>query len=156
MRKNGTDSKTDLYVSELTGKTEYSSIPRGCALSWSLRYMASFAPEEAKNLWIKYKKHFKQEFIFVAGFREWPKEKNGKEDSDSGPIVYGIGAAATAFGIGAANALKDEITFSQLRTTQMIINQYINLFGNEKLKRTSKNLLAKSIMFNTNNQANWF
>ena len=39
------------------------------------------------------------------GFREWPVGVERAEDADSGPVVSGIGAAASAFGISAARAM---------------------------------------------------
>ena len=46
--------------------------------------------------------------LLVTGFREWPKGVERAEDADSGPVVSGIGAAASAFGISAARAMGDE------------------------------------------------
>jgi len=59
--------------------------------------MAKFASKEAKLLWDKYKDNFLVNYIIFAGFREYPKGSHLKEDIDSGPIINGIGASATAF-----------------------------------------------------------
>jgi len=55
----------------------------------------------------KYKELFWQERFGMVGFREFPpnvKNTDWLVDVDSGPIVNGFGAAATAFSIGAARA----------------------------------------------------
>jgi MFS family permease len=52
-----------------------------------------------------------------SGFREWPRDVERKADVDSGPIVQGIGAAATAFGLIAARAVGDDAVHQRLAAT---------------------------------------
>ncbi|CAN5335616.1 hypothetical protein BH23VER1_BH23VER1_34920 [soil metagenome] len=79
---------------------------RGCANA----YLATFAPDiwptEAAGIYETFVEHFWQQNAFVAGFREFPAG-GGREkyfDVDAGPVVGGLGTAATAFGLGAARA----------------------------------------------------
>ncbi len=108
------DPETGLYVSELTGADTSSPSPRGCALTWTVRYLAPVAPEVARDQWERAKDHHLQWLGPLAGFREWPRGMDGPADVDSGPIVMGVGAAATAFGLGAARAMDDDLTYAAL------------------------------------------
>jgi hypothetical protein len=114
MKKNGTDRKTGLYISSINHHVPLWDEPRGCALSWSLKYMACFAPDHARALWNKYMKTFKKEYLVIAGFREYRPDIDQDGDIDSGPIVCDIGMAATGFAFSAAKANKDTYTYYQL------------------------------------------
>lgn len=149
MREHATDPKTGLHISEVTG-TKNGHLPRGCALSWETGYLARFKPSEARKLWGKYKSHFKENFIIAAGFREWPRGIERKADIDSGPIVRGIGAAATALGLVAAREIDDDTTYHQLKATEQIGSIYTEWSGDKSLQKASRDLLAKSIQFNYN------
>jgi len=79
--------------------------------------MSYFAPKEAKRLWASYVRNYKRDYILFAGFREWPPGINRKEDMDSGPVIFGVGAAATGLALRASSAMGDKITYFQLRNT---------------------------------------
>lgn len=145
MKQHGTDPETGLHVSEITGMYPRAEQPRGCALSWTLRYMAHFAPEEAGLLWQRYKEHFKQNYGIVVGFREWKKGYSSFADVDSGPIIVGNGVAATAFAIGASKELGDERTYHRLLRTAAVGNAGSGILG---IDAVAESLLAESILFN--------
>jgi hypothetical protein len=78
---------------------------RGCSSQWITVWAPDLWPEYSKQLYENFEKHFWQERWTVAGFREFPKDQSNNEwyiDVDSGPVIAGFGAAASAFGIGAA------------------------------------------------------
>lgn len=148
MKEKGSDKKTKLHVSELSGLDPSGSCPRGCALSWSVYYMAHFAPKEARELWEDYKTYYKKDLLGFGGFREWPKGYKGREDNDTGPILFGVGSAATAFGIRAANAMGDSLTYKQLRNSEQLVTKGINVIGNENQKRIVNSIFSKALKFN--------
>ena len=152
MKKHGIDKRTGLHVSEVTGRAKYSPIPRGCALSWTIKYMVKFAPKEAKKLWSRYKKEFLVDYILFAGLREYPKGYDLNPDIDSGPIFNGIGTSATVFGIGAANAIGDHLTYCKLFNLYKMGKLIISIVGDNKTKRLSNDLLASSIIFSSKYQ----
>jgi len=152
MENRGTDPRTGLHISEVTGKAYYSNIPRGCALSWTVKYMADFAPREAKILWDRYKENFLKDYFVVAGFREWPRGVDKGEDTDSGPIINGIGTAATAFGLGASKVMNDLSTYKKINKLINAGYTLISLSGNNSVKKISNNLLSNSIRFSSVNQ----
>jgi hypothetical protein len=83
---------------KLTG----TDVPRGCALSWTVIMRGLSGDGAALGLYRKYRQGYWVELGVASGFREWPQGTNRPSDIDSGPILLGIGAAATALGIGAA------------------------------------------------------
>lgn len=97
-----------LPKSELTGKGPGAAHPRGCAQSFISRYLAEVDPARTAAWWTTYKKRFFVELPFdISGFREWPRGVTGVTDADSGPIILGIGTAASALAISAAKAQGD-------------------------------------------------
>jgi hypothetical protein len=80
---------------------------RGCSSQWGIRWAAQLWPDTAKQWYDDFDKYFWQWRFGMAGFREYNKGSdfpNWHFDVDSGPVVGGFGAAASAFGLGAARA----------------------------------------------------
>ena len=50
----------------------------------------------------------------MTAIREWPPGRKGKIDADTGPVVYGLGSAASGLGIAAAKANGDRANFEGL------------------------------------------
>ena len=119
--------------------------PRGCALSWSVRYLAEADPDLATTWWDAYRAAYLVDRGFVVGFREWPPGVDGKADDDSGPIVQGVGAAATAFGIAAARALDDDALAARLEATAAIVGAAAKT--RPALRRHAESALADAIRF---------
>jgi hypothetical protein len=141
IKKKGTSKKWGLPISEVTGKASYSPLPRGCALSWTVRYQHFFAPREADSLWNLYKKVFMVQLPFACGFREYPPGVDRKPDDDSGPIVLGIGVAASGIALGAAKTMGDVSTYSRLKTA----GATASLFGGAGTKQAGASVVAKSL-----------
>lgn len=107
-----------LPPSELTATDPRARLPRGSALAFTVRYLAPIEPVAARRLWERtVAAGFLVEVGPVLGVREWPPGVDGDEDVDSGPIVGGLGAAATALGRLAAQAVGDEPSAAALRRT---------------------------------------
>ena len=154
MKRRGTNATWGLPVSEVTGAGPTSMLPRGSALSFSVRYMAAFAPQQARALWRQYKKHFLVDMRFAAGFREWPPGTDRGGDIDSGPIVAGIGAAATGLALGASRAVGDFETHDRLRRTAALVGNFG--IGDGKLQRLRGSLLARAIELNGVTIRSWY
>lgn len=78
---------------------------RGCGNSYVSLSAPSLWPEQAQKWYELYEMHFWQVGSVMTGFREFPKHMTGMDwygDVDSGPVIGGIGFAASAFGVGAA------------------------------------------------------
>ena len=159
MQTKATDEKTGLPVSEVTGKWGYSNYPRGCALSWSVKYMARFAPEEAEKVWDLYKEHFAVDFVIGVGFREYPKGVERKGDVDSGPIIKelgGVGVAATGLAIGASNAIGDNTTYYKLKAVEQAGTLAAASEQSKELTEAANSIHAKAISFSNNTITAWY
>lgn len=159
METEGTDPKTQLHYSELTRLEAYSRYPRGCALSWTTKYMSQFAPQEALLLWQNYKKHFKQSFLVFAGFREYPVGAPLEEDYDSGPILLGMGAAATGLALNGSKAIGDYLTYYQVINIVKAfegLGIVAALLGEPIYKQLASDLKAVAISFQAEAFVPWF
>ena len=79
---------------------------RGCGNSGILTMAAELDPIMARRWYDAYDRLFWVENRWYAGFREMPLgDKALIMDVDSGPVVFGLGFVASAFGIGASRAL---------------------------------------------------
>jgi hypothetical protein len=110
--------RSGLPVSEVTGKGPGASYPRGCAQAFISRYLAEVDPARATAWWKTYRAQYLVRLpLGVVGFREWPPGVERAGDVDSGPIVLGIGVAASALGISAARAQGDEALAKELEAS---------------------------------------
>ena len=76
---------------------------RGVTNSGLLLFAADLDAPIAAEWYTAYARGFWQENAWFSGFRETPKGgPDAFQDIDSGPVVQGVGSAASAFGIGAA------------------------------------------------------
>lgn len=139
------DAKTLLPESEVTGKGPGAKHPRGCAQSYISRYLAEADPALAATWWSAYREHFLVRLGPVVGFREWPRGVERKADVDSGPIIMGIGTAASAFGLSAAKAQGDLALAAELEANATVALSS-GLGGRE-----AQSLLAQAIAF----EARW-
>jgi hypothetical protein len=88
-------------------RTGYIDISRGCSSQWITVWVPQLWPDKAKQFYDSFEKHFWQKRWGAVGFREFTKQASMPEwymDVDSGPVIAGFGASATAFGLGAARA----------------------------------------------------
>jgi hypothetical protein len=94
-------------VDSKTGQAKDSA--RGVGMSFMLIWAAELWPETARDWYAKYEEHFWQQGQWFAGFREFPKGidvgRFAFGEADAGPVIGGYGAAACAFGIGAARVM---------------------------------------------------
>jgi hypothetical protein len=78
---------------------------RGCGNSYVSLAAPTLWPEQAKKWYELYEENFWQEGSVMSGYREFHRQMTGTDwyaDVDSGPVIGGIGFAASAFGVGAA------------------------------------------------------
>jgi hypothetical protein len=160
MKAEGTAPTTYLHYSEISRKIDYWKYPRGCALSWSVKYMSRFAFIQACELWENYKQHYKNNYLLAAGFREYPPGVDRGSNIDSGPILWGNGASATAFGLVASKEMDDLFTYYQIQNAVHLADAAIWFLScinsNHDLVLVSRDLLATSIRFSSETQTNWY
>ncbi|MDD3440228.1 MAG: hypothetical protein PHU50_02125 [Kiritimatiellae bacterium] len=78
---------------------------RGCGNSGILLFAFELDPAIAAR-WVRaYETHFWKDTGWIAGFAEMPHgTQTGFQDVDSGPVLFGLGSVASAFGIGTARS----------------------------------------------------
>lgn len=105
---HATDGALGLPLSHLAGEPGGGRVvPRGCDLAYRTWLLAMIDPARARRTYRAFCRHFWIERGVLAGFAEWPHGRSLGQDADSGPVVLGMGLAATGFGIGAARVMGD-------------------------------------------------
>ncbi len=79
-----------------------------------------------------YKEHFLIKRFGLPAISEFAKGENGNSHIDSGPVIWGVGAAASIVGVMALNAYGENKTAKQIRNS---VNAFAFAQGN-KNKRT--------------------
>ncbi len=118
------DRRLGLPWSEVTGARRTSRAPRGCALSFQTRYLHEVDDGLARRFWAVYRERYRVRHFGLTGFREWPPGQELGQDLDSGPIVMGVGAAATGLGIAGARVMGDEALARELETTAAVVDAF--------------------------------
>lgn len=135
------DATTKLPRSELTGKGSGAKYPRGCAQSYLTRYVSEVDPVLAASWWAPYREQFLVRLGPVVGFREWPRGVERKADVDSGPILFGVGTAASALAVSAARSQGDLALATQLEANQQ------TALASGAGGAAAKSVLAEAIQF---------
>jgi hypothetical protein len=107
MKVKMTNQDTGLFETEAMRVKRYSRQPRGCSLAYLIHYSSSFAPKVASDQWSHFKEHMLIDGWSLSGFREYLPSYQGKWTPDTGPILGGIGVAATGLGLKAASSMGD-------------------------------------------------
>lgn len=140
---------TGLFATEVMKAKRYSEQPRGCSSAYMIYYMSFFAPEAAKEQWELYKTHMSRGFIGLTAFREYLPGYKGGWTPDSGPIVFGLGVAASGLTLKAAAAMGDSETYDRLMRLVRPISAFCRILGNVPLLGVvgslGADLLASSI-----------
>jgi hypothetical protein len=99
MENHGKHPETGMYVTEVMGVKEYSNQPRGCSHAYMCYYMERFDSVHGRQQWDLFKKHMMVDRFFLSGFREYLPGYKGTWSPDSGPIIFGVGVAATGLAL---------------------------------------------------------
>lgn len=160
MQAHATHPQTGLFITEVMGTQPYSKQPRGCATAYLVHYTSRFAPEVAADQWQRFKKHMLVRRLGITGFREYLPDYTGKWTPDSGPIVAGLGIAASGLALNAASSVGDEDTHRMLRRSVSpvlwLLRQFDRVPGLNRLSRVGTDLLATSIYLNAETKTQWY
>jgi len=160
MNHNCKHNNTGLYQTEVLGTRNYSRQPRGCSMAYLIHYMTRFQPEEAQKQWKLFKKHMMIDIMGKTGFREYLKQYKGRWTPDSGPIVKGVGIAATGLALNAASTVGDIETYNKLnRGMEMVYNiiKKGNIIpGVNMFTKIGTDLLSTSIWLNAETKIKWY
>ncbi len=113
------DPATGLFPSSVSPIAN-ANVPRGCATSWTALYLAQLDANAALDQYVRERQVLGKAILGVGGFREWPTGRGGGADLDSGPIVMGVGVAASALGLGPARIFRDERSYTAIRRAALV------------------------------------
>lgn len=82
-------------------------VPRGCALSWSLAILPGPMPEFAEKQYELYRRNWFVPVLGMGGLREWWQGQEKYSKIPEGPVVFGVGAAASGLGIVTTKVHRD-------------------------------------------------
>ena len=160
MNEKGRHKRTGLYKTEVLGTRKYSNQPRGCSIAYLVHYLARFAPEEAEKQWSQFKKHMMTSVLGNTGFREYLKDYNGRWTPDSGPIIKGIGIAATGLALNAASTVNDMATFKKINKGMSMVHSVIKngdvIPGVNMITKIGTDLLSSAIWLNAETKEQWY
>jgi hypothetical protein len=147
-----TDPSTKLFHSSVS-PLDYATTPRGCATSWTTLYLAQVAPDVAREQYLRYREHMSADILGVGGFREWPASRARGMDVDSGPIVFGVGVAATGLGLGPAKMFGDVDRYTTIRRAALTfgVPSWIPSHG-----YVTAPILGEAILFHGRTARPWF
>ncbi len=116
------------------------------------KYGATSTPAFTAALWSQYKKAFKYNLGLLSVFREYPSENSLPADYDSGPIIFGAGAAATGLALCGAKYQGDYYTYFQLvnalKAAELGASALTFALRDEQWASVSESWLSKAIQFN--------
>ncbi len=116
--KQQLDPKTQLIphsVNSSTGQTIEGA--RGSSQSLILNFLIDIDEAFAKKQFEIYKTQFQDSRFGLPGIREYPKGTMGGGDIDSGPVIFGIGGAASIVGQRTMGKFKNWNTYQGLRNS---------------------------------------
>lgn len=147
-----TDSATHLFHSSVS-ELDYATTPRGCATSWTILYLTQVAPDIARTQYARYREHMSADVLGFGGFREWPAGRSRGMDADTGPILFGVGVAATGLGLGAARLWDDAERYATIRRSALTfgVPSWISSHG-----YVTAPVLGEAILFHGRTARPWF
>ena len=152
MRKHA-DPATGLFHSSVSS-LEYATTPRGCALSWTSLYLAQVEPKVARDQYERYREHMGADVLGIGGFREWPVDRTkGGMDADSGPVIGGVGVAATGLGLGPAKLFGDTDRYTAIRRAALTFG-VPSVFSSHGYDTAP--ILGEAILFHGRTARAWF
>ena len=160
MNDNCIHKITGLYQTEVMGTKKYSRQPRGCSMAYLIHYMSRFKPQEAQKQWALFKKHMMIQVLRNTGFREYLEEYKGRWTPDSGPIIKGVGIAATGLALNAASTVGDMKTYKKLNKGMEMVYNIIRkgnvIPGVNMVTKIGTDLLSSSIWLNAETKMKWY
>ena len=155
-----THGDTGLFQTEVMRKKDYSYEPRGCAIAYLIHYMSRFAPDVASDQWQRFNLSMSATLAGKKGYREYLPSYRGRWTPDSGPILFGMGIAATGLALNAATSVGDDLTATELKASIGGVIKFCRWLDHipllTKLSRIGTDLLASSIYLNAITKINWY
>jgi hypothetical protein len=113
------DRRTGLLISSFTQRGTPQDGPEGSSIWMAAHCLRLIDPDFAADQYARAKKELARSLLGFGFSREWPASWQGPMDVDSGPVVPGLGASASASGLAllAAGEFGDAEFFARLMTS---------------------------------------
>jgi hypothetical protein len=130
--KNHRDPQTQLIITQAgKGGNQIVDGTRGCAMSWMLALLPGLDKNFAQEQYDIFRRQWFVHFgPGLLGIREWYQGVERASDFKPGPVIFGLGAAATGFGIAATRANADCQSWHEILDTLEILGfPYRSAYG---------------------------
>jgi len=132
MEKHFMDSKAGLLITSLDNKTgQIFEGPRTIANAWTILFLHDILPDFCKKLYFNMKKELMVTRLGFPMFKEWAEEKQ-YATGDTGPILWDVSAVSTAFGIGSAAVMGDDLIFRATRYLSSVLAMEVSYLDKSK------------------------
>lgn len=122
LRRRYIDPRSGLLVQSVDAAGRPRDAPRASGTAIAAYYL-SFSNRALSHQLFR---ALQRQLVVVAGFggvREYPRDATGAGDIDSGPVVLGVGVAATGFTLGTASIHGDPGAYRDLYRTASLFGQ---------------------------------
>ncbi len=99
----------DLHSKQIIGNA------RGCSQSMMLSFLPEIDSVFSQKQYKLFQKHFLMKRLGIWSVREYPHDIDGDGDVDSGPVIFGVGGAASIVGIRAAGENNKKLLHENFR-----------------------------------------
>lgn len=130
IEEHGLEPTTGLPYSRLDHRDLKPTVgPRGCDISYRIALLAQLDRRLATDLYERYTRSFWIRRTLATGFAEWPDGRSDIADIDSGPVIMGLGTAATGLGIAATRAADDAVRWRTLESELLLVTGVLKTFA---------------------------
>lgn len=115
------DPESKMMNAGANAAQQRSDVPRGCALTWSLAFMPGCQSGLCAAQYAALRRSWIVPVLGAVGIREWWPGQEKYSHIKEGPVVLGIGAAASGLGIGMSRVHDDrQVWLGLLRGLELI------------------------------------
>lgn len=127
------DPETGLIPHAVSAKTGATLIgARGSSQSLINSFLSEIDPSFAAEQFDIYQSQFFDHRLFLPGVREYPNGQEGAGDIDSGPVIWGIGGAASIVGVRAMGVNQNWGNHFKLKNCIEAFGMPISISGKKK------------------------
>lgn len=105
---------------------------RGCATAWGLSVLPSIEADFSRDQYALFRKSWYVDILGCRAVHEWYRGKSTRTNFHAGPVVFGMGAAASGISIAAARRAGDRVSYNRLLRSLELVGLPFYTAGGEK------------------------
>jgi hypothetical protein len=144
-RARFTDPATGLLYQRTTATGQSVDLARGSGTAFASYALSRALPALSRDLWLSIRKHLYTTVLGFGAIREFSEKDRGRGDIDSGPVIFGLGVAASGFAIGAARAHGDIEAFRTLYASAHLMGMPVD--GDARRNFVAGGPIGQAILF---------